>query len=307
MIVQQSLWDAAQGTINDLSSSINSALRDPSFSQAQHVLTLTPSRRERASAAIKDRKDQVSDYKHRLEVARSSLTELETLCASVLNILDMCLHPIGALPQELVQHIAHFTVESPRSARQIMTLSQVCQTWRAAIFTMPKLFVSPDRGWAPDVLNLWLARAGTRVPHSRISVTDSESQDIVDKVSQAITPYLQRVQTLHVEVHGYTHDSSFPSSFSEIFRSHPLPLLESPIITDQGSGAIVLNSDQAPRLRTLYSSGRPIALLSGGKLALRSLGWRVKSLEDIKTLATAAASQTNPFHLTIYAHLDNWA
>ncbi|KAF8302525.1 hypothetical protein DL93DRAFT_496014 [Clavulina sp. PMI_390] len=301
MLVQQSLWDAIDTAHNALHRSITSILREPSFTQTQHVLALIPSERERASTTIKGRKGQVSDCKHRLEIAQQTLKELETLCTSVENGLDMCLQPIGGLPQELVQHIVYFAVESPRKARQIMTLSQVSRAWRDAVFTMPRLFVSPDWGWAPNVLQSWLARAGTRPLHPYIALTDSDSESLLDKLSKAVTPQLQRVQTLHIEVQGY-FDSGFPSSFSELFQRHPLPLVETLIITGKGPGRISIDTDQSPRLRTLHSSGIPIALLPEGKHNLNSLGWRVQTIEDTKLLANAAASQTVPFHLTIYAH-----
>ncbi|KAF8316047.1 hypothetical protein DL93DRAFT_2166289 [Clavulina sp. PMI_390] len=301
-MVQQSLWDTIEAVISELSRSVISTFHDPSFTQAEHILTLIPTQRERASAAINVCKAEVSRCKQQLDATQQRLRELENLCISIENGLDTCLSPIGALPLELVQHIAHFTVESPRHARQIMVLSQVSPKWRAAIFTMSRLFVAPNWGWAEDVLASWLSRTGTRLLHPYIAVDDSDSGKSLDIFSQTILPYLHRTQSLHIKLDGYSKDSEFPSSFSEMFQSRSLPLLESLIITGQGLGKFSLNPDQTPHLQTLHSSGRPLVLLSEQKPVFNSLGWRVKSTEDVKSLAGAAASQTAPFHLTMYAH-----
>ncbi|KAF8285323.1 hypothetical protein DL93DRAFT_1322935, partial [Clavulina sp. PMI_390] len=128
MIVQQSLWDTAQSAIDELSRSVASSI--PSFIEAQHPLTLIPSQREQASAALNDRKSQILHCKQQIEATKMALKVLEDVFLSAENALDMYFHPIGALPLELVQHIAHFTIKSPESARQIMSLSQVSRKWR---------------------------------------------------------------------------------------------------------------------------------------------------------------------------------
>ncbi|KAF8311208.1 hypothetical protein DL93DRAFT_2229842 [Clavulina sp. PMI_390] len=301
MLVEESLLAAVQSAQEALSKAVSLALLAPSFTQLRHVSSFVPAERKQACTSIANLTSQVHECKIQVEALQKSLDSMHALCTSTEGVLTMCVAPICALPIELLQWIAHFAVESPLKTRQILNISHISPTWRTAVFGMPRLFVSPDWGWSPSSLDEWLSRSGSRPLHPRLTLhSQSEASEKLQMMSKALNPYLHRVQTFRLETTTRFH-VEFPPSFVELFHNHPLPLLESFVISVKGDHRLHFELSQAPLLRTLHSSQLPIAI-SGEKFHLENIGCRVHSLEDLEHLIDMGARQTTPFHLSIYAH-----
>ncbi|KAF8311195.1 hypothetical protein DL93DRAFT_2229831, partial [Clavulina sp. PMI_390] len=187
MLAPQSAWDAVEKSHKALSEGILAALQSISLVCAQHVLTLPPSQREQASAAIHKDQTRLSECRERIHAAQKTLEDLNYLCSSTQNMLQNRIQPIGALPIETIQHIISFTLESPTHRKQICQLSRLSRTWRSAVLGMPKLFVSPDWEWPRGILETWISRAGSRSLNVYIP---QPAKDTVDDPIRAIVPQL---------------------------------------------------------------------------------------------------------------------
>ncbi|KAF8302526.1 hypothetical protein DL93DRAFT_2173205 [Clavulina sp. PMI_390] len=303
MLVQRCFWDDLHNAQEDLFQAISSTLQSPAFTQPQHLLMFLPSAQNQARADINDLKTQIFYCRKRLTEVKKKFQDLDDLCRSANNVLDMATNPIAALPMELLQHIVDLTIRSPRDFTQIIRLSHVSCVWRAAVLGMPALFTIPDWSWPTHTLSEWLSRAGTRPLQVQITIPGGvSSYSQFDKTCQAIIPYLGQVQTIQIDSQSPHYDA--PPSFEDFFQRHSLRRLEGVSITGRTPWSLWMDLNSAPSLRTLHVTEVSIAL-SGGPLQLKSLGWRVRTPEELGHLVNAAASQTTPFHLTIYAHISN--
>ncbi|KAF8311192.1 hypothetical protein DL93DRAFT_2229829 [Clavulina sp. PMI_390] len=301
MLAPQSLWTSVERSHKALFESISSDLKSSRLALPPHLLSVLPSLREQASAALYRDRARISECRERIRAAQKSFDEMDALCAFSENTLNMCIQPIGALPFELIRRIFHFAIESPHQHQQIIQLSGVSRAWRSTVLSMSDLFIAPKWTWAAEMLESWISRSSSHPLHVYISLSDEDrSNHVLHGISMDLVPHISRVQVIHVEGRGY-FKKVFPASFRSIFQEYPLPLLEDIVFHGWNSLQLYVSVDRAPQLRRLHSFGIAICVPQR-PLRLQSLGIKVYDARDLGRAINIARLQANPFHLSIYAH-----
>ncbi|KAF8306954.1 hypothetical protein DL93DRAFT_2171905 [Clavulina sp. PMI_390] len=294
---------------NNLNAALTSLLHKPSFQRLQHVATFPPADRPNATVALQTQISQISHIMSRLEEWKTLQKELEHIYHQfnvVKGSLLSCLSPVGSMPHEIIQQVAEFAVDSPRHTRQILTLSHVCRKWRQAVFDISNLFTSPDwLHWPSTTRHDWLARAGERTLEARLAAYEpgKEISLPVEAVFEAITPFMNRLRTLGLQL-GPRGDSTSQEAlaFELMFRS-PMPCVEAINISGAYDWSAGFDPILMPRLRSLHCSELQLTCAPSGSVTwFQSLGWRVHTQSDLGRLFDVLELQQNAFHLTLYAH-----
>ncbi|KAF8302535.1 hypothetical protein DL93DRAFT_2173212 [Clavulina sp. PMI_390] len=168
-----------------------------------------------------------------IDLLKSTMHELEEAVAQhniIIQMLDRAVAPIKRLPFELIQDIIQFAVPAPRSHNQIMKLSHISSTWRAATLALSKLFVSPQwETWSVEFCSYWASRTGPLGLQASVYADDFPPHPptfVLERSCLSITLHADRLVRLHFATAKPLAPLRPPQSMMSLLTGTKLPKLE---------------------------------------------------------------------------------
>ncbi|KAF8299288.1 hypothetical protein DL93DRAFT_2161100 [Clavulina sp. PMI_390] len=213
----------------------------------------------------------------------------------------------GGLPLELMQHVIHFAIESPRDTSTIIKLSHVSQGLRSAITKMPELFVQANyQLWPASAIDEWCSRANSR-PLVIAFKADIDS-DEANAISKVKATHVEGSQLIYLKFgpkrarHATDGDAGVNSWFAR-----PLPLLRTLCYSDTRRGSISLSffdlfPSNFPSLQSLYLPETSHLVVGGPFARLQNLGILVCNTQSLQRFVQMIVNLQSLTHLTLYGH-----
>lgn len=177
------------------------------------------------------------------------------------NILPkMLASALVELPFELIRLITLHTVEAPNDRAQIMSLSQISRTWRAAVLGISKLFVSADWvRWPKELLDEWCLRARQQPlnVYMRVKWQGGVGYNALARACLHVSSHATQLGTINIFSTGYWHGRKLAQLLTQLF-SHSMPRLQRLYVLSYhspGEGTFSISAENVPQLRALYTAG----------------------------------------------------
>lgn len=203
MALDPTLWQSFYRTQDALLLALRSSIARMT---SKDVLSERRAERDRALHGLRDHQKRIADLSKNIMSMQEELEEMKRALVKGIGRVQGSLSPIGMLPPELLRDIILYAAQ-PRDHRMIMSMSSVCDLWRAAVISERSLFSEANwDDWPIDVLVAWCSRArgspltirlGTKACH-RLFPENTRRQS--DTLIQLLESTRSSWQALHVHM-----------------------------------------------------------------------------------------------------------
>lgn len=155
MAVDPALWESFYQATDALSLALKSSIGRLT---SKDVLSERRAERDRALHCLRDQQSRIIELSQDLISLQTELDEMKRALVKGIGRVQCSLSPIGTLPPELLRDIIVHAAQ-PRDHRTILTMSSVCDLWRAAVFSERSLFSEANWDeWPAEQLTTWCCR-----------------------------------------------------------------------------------------------------------------------------------------------------
>ncbi|KAF8311209.1 hypothetical protein DL93DRAFT_2083660 [Clavulina sp. PMI_390] len=257
---------------------------------SRHILTIPSGERPGYRASLAQDGRSIENCRKHIQQLSTKLDEIDSACLSLEDTIYASVAPFNAMPTEIIEHIIHFAITTPKQAGRIVQLSLVCKLWNTLVFGMSELFVAPDwESWPDTFIAKWLSLSASRAITCEIPPSLVAFKSLVTSL-----PLLgSRITTLSIDV-GNVDLGLFASLFDNY---QALARLHSLTITGFYP-QIDFSSASLPELDTLYTTESRVAIPT--LPTLQNFGCRMYELEDFLSLLNVIGLCHSLQHVTLF-------